>query len=86
MNENFYNNELKKDNNERKISNKNYETKGDIIINKLDLLDISKLKEYCGKNSFLLEKYELLNYVNLGSESIVYKCLNKITKKNIYQK
>ena len=43
MKENFYNNELKKDNKERKISNKNYETKGDIIINKLDLLDITKL-------------------------------------------
>jgi serine/threonine protein kinase len=86
MKEYLYNNELKKANIERKISNINYETKGDIIINKLDLLDITKLKEYCGKNSFLLEKYELLSYVDLGSESIVYKCLDKSTKKKYISK
>ena len=59
----------------------NFDKKGNIITSKNDLLNISKLKELCEKIKPFYEEYELLNYVDSGSESIVFNCFHKKTKK-----
>ena len=66
-----------------KTSNDDLEKTGDKILSQNNLLDITKIKEYCSKNSIFSENFELLNYVDSGSESIVWSGLFKKTKKKV---
>ena len=67
----FVNKEEKHEQKDLKTENSNYEKTGNIIMNKKDLLDIQKLTEYCKKNKDFADKFELLEIVGSGSESIV---------------
>ena len=65
----------------------NYEKTRNIILNKDDLLQIQKLKEYCSKNKDFIENFELLEVVGTGSESIVCSCyFNNMKKQKLISK
>ena len=79
---NFFVKEIEKTDCEKTLNN---------YINKDDLLNIDKMKDYCSRNIIFSEKYELLDYIDSGSESIVYSCLiknkkNKLISKIIFNK
>ena len=70
----------------KEIEKTNDEKTGNIYINKNDLLNIDKMKDYCSRNIIFSEKYELLDYIDSGSESIVYSCLIKNKKSKLISK
>ena len=75
----------------KEVEKTDCEKTGNININRNDLINIDKMKDYCSRNIIFSEQYELLDYIDSGSESIVYSCLfknkkNKLISKIIFNK
>jgi serine/threonine protein kinase len=75
----------------KEIEKTDDEKTGSIYINKDALINIEKMKDYCSRNIIFSEKYELLDYIDSGNESIVYSCFiknkkNKLISKIIFNK
>ena len=70
---------------EIKIENINF-AKRNNICNKLHLLNIENIKEYIGKSKYFSENFELLKYIDYGSESLVFNCLLKNQRKQLISK
>ena len=59
-------------------TNEDIQKTGSSPLNLENLSDITKISNYCSKNKDFSENFELLEYIDKGSESVVCKALLKL--------